>query len=84
MRSAERSPAANVMYDDLRDLIITDYTNNGRKSLGDLKTTRLPRLDAAFEGTKAIDITTTSVERYKTLRCCSCISRITRFLRLAA
>jgi hypothetical protein len=41
---------------------------NGRKSLGDLKTTRLPRLDGVFEGTKAIDITTTSVERYKTLR----------------
>jgi len=58
----------NVTYDDLRDLIITDYTNNGRKSLGDLKTTRLPHLDAVFEGTKAIDITTTSVERYKTLR----------------
>ena len=58
----------NVTYDDLRDLIITDYTNNGRKSLGDLKTTRLPRLDAVFGGTKAIDITTTSVERYKTLR----------------
>ncbi len=57
-----------VEFDDLRDLIITDYTNNGRKSLGDLKTTRLPRLDAVFEGTKAIDITTTSVERYKTLR----------------
>ena len=36
----------NVTYDDLRDLIITDYTNNGCKSLGDLKTTRLPRLDA--------------------------------------
>jgi len=58
----------NVTYDDLRDLIITDYTNNGRKSLGDLKTTRLPRLDAVFGGTKTIDITTTSVERYKTLR----------------
>ena len=58
----------NVTYDDLRDLIITDYTNNGRKSLGDLKTTRLPRLDAVFGGTKAIDITTTSVERYKTHR----------------
>ncbi len=58
----------NVMYDDLRDLIITDYTNNARKSLGDLKSTRLPRLDGVFEGTKAIDITTTSVERYKTLR----------------
>jgi site-specific recombinase XerD len=58
----------NVTYDDLRALIITDYTNNGQKSLGDLKTTRLPRLDAVFGGTKAIDITTASVERYKTLR----------------
>jgi hypothetical protein len=58
----------NVTYDDLRDLIIIDYTNNGRKSLGDLKTTRLKRLDATFGGTKAIDISTTSVERYKTLR----------------
>jgi hypothetical protein len=58
----------NVTYDDLRDLIIAYYTNNGRKSLGDLKTTRLPRLDPVFEGTKAIDITTTSVERYKTHR----------------
>ena len=38
--------ARTVTYDDVRDLIITDYTNNGRKSLGDLKTTRLPRLDA--------------------------------------
>ena len=58
----------NVAYDDLRDLIITDYTNNDQKSLGDLNSTRLPRLDAVFGGTKAIDITTTSVERYKTLR----------------
>jgi hypothetical protein len=39
------------------------FTNNGQKSLGDLKTTRLPRLDAVFGGTKAIDITTASVER---------------------
>ena len=60
--------AKNVTYDDLRDLIITDYANNGRKSIGDLKSTRLPRLDAVFAGTKAIDLTTTSVERYKTLR----------------
>jgi site-specific recombinase XerD len=58
----------NVSYDDLRNLIITDYTNNGRKSLGDLKSTRLPRLDDAFSGCKAIDVTTVSVERYKTLR----------------
>ena len=39
----------NVTY-DLRDLIITDYINNGRKSLGDLKSTRLPRLDVVFGG----------------------------------
>jgi site-specific recombinase XerD len=58
----------NVTYDDLRALIVTDYTNNGRKSLGDLKSTRLPKLDDAFGGAKAIDITTASVERYKTLR----------------
>src|SRR5947199_9727429 len=36
----------NVTYDDVRALIITDYTNNGQKSLGDLKSTRLLRLDA--------------------------------------
>jgi site-specific recombinase XerD len=58
----------NVTYDDLRDLIITDYGNNGRKSLGDLKSTRLPRLDDAFGGVKAIDISAAAVERYKTLR----------------
>jgi hypothetical protein len=38
----------NVTYDYLRSLIITDFTNNGQKSPGDLKTTRLPRLDAVF------------------------------------
>lgn len=56
----------NVTYDDLRALIVNDYTNNGRRSFRDLKTTRLPRLDGVFEGTKAIDVTTASVERYKT------------------
>ena len=58
----------HVTSDDLHDLIITDRTNNGGKRLGDLKTTRLPRRDAVFGGTNAIDITTTSVERCKTLR----------------
>jgi hypothetical protein len=58
----------NVMYDDLRDLILTDYENNGRKSLPDLKTTRRPRLDAVFQNEKVIDIATASVERYKTHR----------------
>ncbi len=58
----------NVTFDDLRKLILVDYENNGRKSFRDLQTARLPHLDAVFGGTKAIDITTTSVERYKALR----------------
>jgi site-specific recombinase XerD len=58
----------NVTFDDLRSLIIVDYENNRRKTIGDLKSTRLPHLDDVFGGTKAIDITTASVERYKALR----------------
>jgi hypothetical protein len=51
MRLAARSSSRRTFtYDDLRDLIITDYINNGRKSLGDLKSTRLPRLDIVFGG----------------------------------
>jgi site-specific recombinase XerD len=57
-----------VTYDDVRALIITDYSNNGQRNFGDLKSTRLPRLDAAFGRSRAIDVTTASVERYKTLR----------------
>jgi site-specific recombinase XerD len=60
--------AKHVTYEDLRALIITDYTNNRRKSIGDLKSTRLPYLNDVFSGSKAIDITTASVERYKTSR----------------
>jgi site-specific recombinase XerD len=58
----------NVTFDDLRNLIVIDYQNNGRKSYPELKATRLPKLAAVFGGTKAIDITTAAVERYKSLR----------------
>ena len=58
----------NVTYEDLCKLILVDYENNERKSFRELQTSRLPHLDAVFGGTKAIDITTTSVERYKSLR----------------
>jgi site-specific recombinase XerD len=58
----------NVTFEDLRNLIVIDYQNNGRKSYAELKSTRLPRLDAVFGGTKAIDITTAAIERYKSLR----------------
>lgn len=57
-----------VTFDDLKDLIVNDYRNNGRKSLRHLEQVRLPRLADVFAGTKAIDITTAAVERYKSLR----------------
>ncbi len=45
--------AKNVTFEDLQALIITDYTNNGQKSLDDLKSTRLPHLGEVFGGSKA-------------------------------
>jgi hypothetical protein len=60
--------AKGVTYDDLAELIINDYRNNGRKSIWSLEHVRLPKLADVFAGTKALDITTTAVERYTTLR----------------
>jgi site-specific recombinase XerD len=57
-----------VTFDDLTDLIVNDYRNNRRKSLRHLEQVRLPKLADVFAGTKAIDITTAAVERYKSLR----------------
>ena len=57
-----------VAFEDLQNLIINDYRNNGRKSLEHLEQVRLPKLADVFAGTKAIDITTGAVERYKSLR----------------
>jgi hypothetical protein len=42
---AEKIPLAKgVTYDDLAELIINDYRNNGRKSLWSLEHVRLPKL----------------------------------------
>lgn len=57
-----------VTFDDLKNLIINDYRNNGRKSLAHLEQVRLPKLADVFAGAKAIDVTTAAVERYKSLR----------------
>jgi hypothetical protein len=57
-----------VTFEDLQNLIMNDYRNNGRKSLEHLEQVRLPKLADVFAGTKAIDITTAAVERYKSLR----------------
>jgi hypothetical protein len=57
-----------VTFDDLKNLIVNDYRNNGRKSLAHLEQVRLPKLADVFAGTKAVDVTTAAVERYKSLR----------------
>ena len=57
-----------VTFDDLKNLIVNDYRNNGRKSLPHLEQVRLPKLADVFAGMKTIDITTAVVERYKSLR----------------
>ena len=51
-----------VTFDDLKNLIVNDYRNNGRKSLPHLEQVRLPKLADVFAGTKTIDITTAAVE----------------------
>ena len=53
-----------VTFDDLKNLIVNDYRNNGRKSLPHLEQVRLPKLSDVFAGMKTIDITTAAVERY--------------------
>ena len=60
--------AKGVTYDGLAELIVNDYRNNGRRSIQSLEQTRLPKLADVFAGSKAIDITTTAVERFKTMR----------------
>ena len=57
-----------VTFDDLKNLIVNDYRNNGRKSLPHLEQVRLPKLADVFAGMKTIDISTAVVERYKSLR----------------
>ena len=60
--------SSQVTFDDLQELIVNDYRNNVRKSLAHLEQVRLPKLAGVFASTKAIDITTAAVERYKSLR----------------
>ena len=45
--------AKAVTYDDLAELIVNDYRNNGRKSMWSLEHVRLPKLAEVFSGTKS-------------------------------
>ena len=56
--------SGNVTYNDLRDLIVRDYENTGKRSLQSLKQSRIHNLDPFFTGWRAKDITEVVVDRY--------------------
>jgi site-specific recombinase XerD len=68
LQAGRVSIRADVTFDDLAKLIITDYKNNGRKNLYNLEVSIIPKLGLAFGGLKAMDIRTGQVEQYKTER----------------
>jgi integrase len=56
-----------VKYKELRDLIITDYTINRKKSL-DRVNVSLSHLDGYFTGYNVLEITTDEIDKYKIKR----------------
>jgi len=59
-----------VRMEDLFAAVITDYTNNGRRSIETLKDRLIP-LRAAFSLDRAIDVDEARIERYKASRLAS-------------
>jgi site-specific recombinase XerD len=68
LQAGRVSIRADVTFDDLATLILTDYRNNGRKNLYNLEVCVIPKLRDAFGGLKAVDIHTGQVELYKNER----------------
>ena len=59
---------ADLTFEDLSKLIVTDYKNNGRKNLYNLEKSIIPKLTSGFGGLKVTDIRTAQVEEYKSGR----------------
>jgi integrase len=59
---------ADLSFDDLAKVIVTDYKNNSRKNTYNLEVSIIPKLENAFGGLKVMDIHTGQVEHYKTER----------------
>src|SRR2546426_5685318 len=56
--------ADKVTFDDLAEMILTDYRVNGKKSLSDVQTRIKEHLAPFFAGKKAHDITSVTVQAY--------------------
>ncbi len=56
-----------VLFGELLDGLVVDYTNNGRRSIDTLVAHSKP-VRAAFGGDRAVDVTEARIERYKDLR----------------
>ncbi|MBI4540062.1 MAG: hypothetical protein HY704_11210 [Gemmatimonadetes bacterium] len=59
-----RRELEKVQLPELAELVRADYKNNGRRSVGNLERVLRPLL-AAFDGWRAVNITTAETERYK-------------------
>ena len=68
LQAGRVSIRANVTFEDLSKLIVTDYKNNGRKNLYNLEKSIIPKLTDGFGGLMATDIRTAHVEEYKSGR----------------
>lgn len=64
-----QGPSADrVTFEDLAEMILTDYTNNGKKSLPDVEQKLRLHLRPYFGQKKAHEIASTDVEEYKLAR----------------
>src|SRR5512139_2097828 len=68
LQAGRVSIRADLAFEDLAKLIVTDYRNNGRRNVYNLQTSIIPKLEDAFDGLKALDIHTGQVEQYKAER----------------
>jgi len=68
LQAGRVSIRADLTFEDLSKLIVTDYKNNGRKNLYNLEKSIIPKLTSGFGGLKVTDIRTAQVEEYKSGR----------------
>jgi site-specific recombinase XerD len=84
LQAGRVSIRADLTFEDLSKLIVTDYKNNGRKNLYNLEKSIIPKLTEGFGGLKVTDIRTAQVEEYKSGRLLSGAAAATVNRELAA
>ena len=64
IRSSEYVREDRITFQDLIDLVISDYETRGLRSKYDLRVSRLPHLNDFFANRRAVDITPDVIRRY--------------------